>query len=168
MADLRAHCRSDRHGSQFAGAVRLDAAGNLGLAYYWDEAKRNHGHGSERVYRTIPEFRRNPSGVYVDATGKLLRDAEGRPERSGFHSRAAIVGYRLHPDTDAVPVLSPNDVWRLAYPATDSDLDRRLIARDRGKVVRQLRKPEEAGRIELVNDGRGGLQIFESDPTGKP
>lgn len=133
-----------------------------------DEAKRNHGHGSERVYRTIPEFRRNPIGVHVDATGKLLRDAEGGPERSGFHSRAAIVGYRLHPDTDAVPVLSPNDVWRLAYPATDSDLGRRLIARDRGKVVRQLRKPEEAGHIELVNDGRGGLQIFESDPNGKP
>ena len=168
MADLRAHCRSDRHGSQFAGAVRLDAAGNLGLAYYWDEAKRNHGHGSERVYRTIPEFRRNPCGVYVDATSKLLRAAEGRPERSGFDSRAAIVGYRLPRDTDAVPVLSPSDVWRLAYPATDSDLDRRRIARDRGKVVRQLRKPEEAGRIELVKDRRGGLQTFESDPTGKP
>ena len=35
----------------------------LGVAHYWDETKRSRGHGSGRVYRTVPEVRRNRSGV---------------------------------------------------------------------------------------------------------
>lgn len=140
----------------------------LGLAYYWDESKRNRGHGGGRVYRTIPEFRRDASGVYVDATGKPLRDAKGRPVRSGYDSRAAIVRYVPNPDADAVPVLSPTDVWRLAYPSADPKRDRRRIAGERGKAMRRLRELESAGRIEVVEDGYGGVQVFEGRADADP
>lgn len=104
----------------------------------------------------------------MDAIGKPLGDAKGRPVRSGFDSRADIVGYRLNPHANALPVVRPNDAWRLAYPAADSDLDRRLIARDRGNFMRRLRTCANEGRIELVEGSYGVWRIFESAPSGKP
>lgn len=181
----RAHCRSDRHGSRFAGAVRLrrcrkdagadgESSGNRlwTLARYrirrsnWSWAWRTTGSRRSATEGTgvgasSRQFQRSGATAaesYVDATSKPLNDAKDRPVQPGFDSRADIVGHRLNPDADAMPAVRPNDAWRRAYPAADSDLDRGLIARDRRKVVRRLRTCASEGRVELVEDGYGGWQ----------
>lgn len=60
----------------------------LGVAYYRDETKRNRGHGTGRVYRTIPEFRRNASGVMRGC----YRQAARRCQRPSGALRIRLTG----------------------------------------------------------------------------
>ena len=153
----------------------------VGLAYYWDQAKLDNG--GFRIYATRPRARRNEDGYLLDTCGELIRGSPRGPQKSrrtgkvylpeGDHPQrdwrtpgAVLEGEERHPYADRVRVLHREARRRLAYgPKAGSTPQRERAVAD--KLLRNL---EREGRIIIEEDaadpetGQRGWRVLERWP----
>ena len=153
----------ERTGARRWGVVSAPAwRSTIRLAYLWDDAK--HRNNGARVYATRPVVARGPGGALLGSDGKPLRDCHGAVVMDWSDRRAVILGaegkpagknnppaFERNPAADRIPVLSPDDLIRLAF---DKNLD--INRRKRLLLAREaLRAKEAAGEVVIEAEGKG-------------
>lgn len=127
----------------------------LGLAYYWDSAKA--ANGGHRIYATRPKARRDNKGRLLDANGRIILRKNGTPVRDWRHKRAVLEGKERHPQVNRMPVLTPDQLLRMAYPTTVRLSQRRK----RLATVRSILHRWECEELIVTEPVERNLRVLE-------
>ncbi len=136
----------------------------LGACFLRDRFAIN-GRGIEL---TIPEVRRGPGGVILDAAGNPIY-SKGRPVQEWHHPKAITTGKRIpNPAARSLSVYSLEDLSRLACGPIPETMDKRARHKRRLRTEAALDDLQDAGDLEyeLADDrnARRGFRLAAVDP----
>ena len=117
---------------------------------------------------TIPEVRRGPSGVILDAAGNPVF-RKGKPVRDWHHPKTIATGERIpNPAASSLSVYSLEDLTRLACGPAPETMDKRARHKRRLRTQAALGDLQDAGDLEYElaenPNGRRGIRLAAVDP----
>ena len=117
---------------------------------------------------TIPEVRRGPGGVILDAAGNPVF-SKGRPVRDWHHPKAIPTGERIpNPAASALSIYSLEDVTRVGCGPPPETLTKQARYWRRGRTKEALDELQAEGDLEYEfadhPNGRRGIRMAAVDP----